>query len=85
MPTTNQGGKNTTMAQMMFYNNIVPLNRERHADLRLKPADGDCSFARGTHCVPLAGTEFYNAAADYPVVFAGDKSEPTPVALLGLR
>lgn len=73
------------MAQLLFYDNIVALNRERHADLRLKPANGDCSFARDSHFVPLAGTEFYQAAADYPIVFAGDEGEPTPVALLGLR
>lgn len=73
------------MAQLLFYDNIVALNRERHADLRLKPANGDCSFAANSHFMPLAGTEFYQAAADYPIVFAGDESEPTPVALLGLR
>ena len=73
------------MAQLLFYDNIAPLNRERHADLRLKPAQGDCSFAATAHFVPLAGTEFYQAAADYPIVFAGGEDEPTPVALLGLR
>lgn len=77
--------RRTPMAQMLFYDNIVALNRERHADLRLKPANGDCSFAAGSHFVPLAGTEFYEAGVDYPIMFAGDENEPTPVALLGLR
>ena len=72
------------MAQLLFYQNIVALNRERHADLRLKPANGDCSFAADTHFVPIAGTEFYQAAPDYPILFAGDADEPSPVALLGL-
>jgi hypothetical protein len=73
------------MKQLLFYENIAPLNRERHADLRLKAAAGDCSFAADSHFVPLAGTEFYQAAADYPIVFAGGDDEPTPVVVLGLK
>ena len=73
------------MSQLLFYNEIVPLNRERHADLRLKMWEGDCRFAATSHFVPLAGTEFYQAASDYPIVFVGGREEPAPVALLGLR
>ena len=72
------------MTQLLFYDEIAPLNRERHADLRLKPSQGDCSFAAHSHFVPLAGTEFYQAAADYPIVFAGG-DEPSPVVILGLQ
>ena len=72
------------MTQLLFYGNVAALNRERHADLRLKPSEGDCSFAAGSHFVPLAGTEFYQAAADYPIVFAGAEEEPSPVVILGL-
>lgn len=68
---------------MSFYNNIVPLNRDRHRRLRLR-ADGLKGFAAGTHFVPLAAVELYEAARDYPVVFAGGE-DASPVAILGLR
>lgn len=73
------------MTEILLYESIVPLNRERHSDLRLKSLNGDCSFAAKSHYVPLAGTEFYQAAGDYPIVFAGQGAESTPVAILGLR
>ncbi|MCS4503848.1 SapC family protein [Arhodomonas aquaeolei] len=73
------------MASLLFYSDIVPLNSERHADLRLRDAVGDCSFARDTHFVPVAGVEFYQVAADYPILFAGSDEDPSPVALLGLE
>jgi len=72
------------MAQLLFYDNVAALNRERHADWRLKDAQGDCRFAASSHFVPIAGAELYQAACDYPIVFAGEADEPTPVVLLGL-
>src|SRR5690606_7462970 len=41
-------------------------------------------FAAGTHFVPLTATEFYQAARDYPVVFAGGDNA-SPIAMVGLR
>lgn len=73
------------MASMLFYESIAVLNRERHSDLRIDAHSRDCGFAANTHYVPLVATEFYQAAADYPVLFVGDDSEAAPVALLGLR
>lgn len=73
------------MATLLFYENVVPLNRDKHKDLRLKPADGDCAFARSTHYVPVAGSEFYQASHDYPILFSGAEEDMGPVALLGLR
>lgn len=73
------------MAEVLFYERPVPLNRNDHKDLRLKPIP-NMKFALSAHSVPLTGVEFGLAARDLPIVFAGnDISEAGPVALLGLR
>ena len=73
------------MAEVIFYERPVPLNRNEHKDLRLKPVP-NMKFALGAHSVPLTGVEFGLAARDLPVVFAGnDIKDAGPVALLGLR
>jgi hypothetical protein len=69
---------------MLFYDKVVRLNRERHRKLRLRSAESKADFARGTHFVPLAGSEFYQAARDFPILFASDEAG-SPIALLGLR
>lgn len=71
------------MSGPSFYKNVVPLDRERHRKLRLR-TDGGVRFAAGTHFVPLAAVELYEAAREYPVVFTGG-DDATPVAILGLR
>jgi hypothetical protein len=68
----------------LFYRSVVPLHRERHRDLRLHRGDPDVRYAAATHYVPIAGTEFHQAARDFPLLFTGDE-EPSPIALLGLR
>ncbi|WP_372996572.1 SapC family protein [Marinobacter sp.] len=71
---------------MLLYNHIVPLNRDNHRNLKIQTGLGTAAFARDTHYVPLAGSEFFQAARDYPIVFAGEKADELgAVALLGLR
>lgn len=73
------------MAEVLFYERPVPLNRAEHKDLRLK-AVPNVKFAMNAHSVPLTGAEFGVAARDLLIVFAGnDVSDSGPVALLGLR
>ena len=73
------------MAEVLFYEHPVPLNRSEHKDLRLKPVPS-LKFAMNTHSVPLTGAEFAVAARDMLIVFAGnDPAEAGPIALLGLR
>lgn len=72
------------MSTLLLYRNVVPLNRERHASLKLAPLPGDYDFARDTHFVPLAGHEFFVAAKHYPVLFSGGDAETGAVALLGV-
>ena len=73
------------MAEVLFYERPVPLNRNDHKDLRLKPIP-NMKFALSAHSVPMTGVEFGLAARDLPIVFAGNSLEDAgPVALLGLR
>ncbi len=73
------------MAEVLFYENPVPLNRAAHKDLRLKGVP-NLKFAMNVHSVPLTGAEFAAAARDLVIVFAGaDAATAGPAALLGLR
>jgi len=73
------------VAEVLFYERPVPLNRTEHKDLRLKSVP-NAKFAMNTHSVPLTGVEFPLAARDLPIVFAGnDINDAGPIALLGLR
>ena len=73
------------MAEVLFYERPVPLNRNEHKDLRLKGVP-NVKFARNVHSVPLTGAEFAVAARDLLIVFAGvTPADAGPIALLGLR
>ncbi|MEO8747924.1 MAG: SapC family protein [Rhodanobacter sp.] len=73
------------MAEVIFYEHPVPLNRNDHKDLRLRRV-GNQKFAMNTHSVPLTGSEFALAARDLLIVFAGNAIDDAgPIALLGLR
>jgi hypothetical protein len=70
----------------MFYDKAVALNRERHQKLRLKVTPDHFAFAKKTNALPIASTEFTDAARDYPIVFVGQEGGPFGVAaLVGLR
>jgi len=73
------------MAQLLFYEKPVALNRTAHAKLRVAP-NTDFKFAANTNSVILTGIEFIEASKEYPIVFAklGDNSF-VPAALLGLE
>jgi hypothetical protein len=73
------------VAEVLFYERPVPLNRNEHKDLRLKGVP-NLKFAMNAHSVPLTGVEFPVAARDVLIVFAGNAiADAGPVALLGLR
>ena len=73
------------MAEVLFYERPVPLNRTEHKDLRLKGVP-NVKFAMNVHSVPLTVAEFGQAARDVLIVFAGSTTEDAgPIALLGLR
>ena len=74
------------MSKLMFYERPVALNRERHQALKLAVTPDHFRFAAQTNAVPIASTEFAEAARDYPIVFVGEADGPFNVAaLVGLR
>jgi hypothetical protein len=73
------------VAEVLFYERPVPLNRTAHKDLRIKGLQ-NLKFAHRVHSVPLTCTEFPVTARDIPILFAGpDMASAGPMALLGLR
>ncbi|GLQ47049.1 peptidase [Dyella lipolytica] len=73
------------MAEVLFYERPVPLNRTAHKDLRIKGLQ-NLKFAHNVHSVPLTCSEFPVTARDIPILFAGnDMASAGPMALLGLR
>jgi len=73
------------VAEVLFYERPVPLNRNDHKDLRIKPIP-NLKFAKTVHSVPLTGVEFPAAARDLPILFGGQSiADAGPMALLGLR
>lgn len=72
------------MAELMFYNNPVPLSKEKHKKLRFKKSE-TYEFASGVNTVPLSGPEFFACSRNHPIMFVEtEKSGFLPVALLSL-
>jgi hypothetical protein len=71
-------------AQLLFYDSAVPVSSQRHLDLSVK-SGGDYRFAAKVNSVPLTAVEVRRAAAEYPVVFAGQGEVIMPVAILGIE
>jgi SapC len=70
------------MAQLLFYEDAVPVNAERHRDLSVKTGTS-YQFASKVNSVPLTAIEFGQAAAEYPIVFAGSEEVVMPCVILG--
>lgn len=71
-------------AQLLIYENAVPLSSETHLDLSVRH-EGGYGFAAGLNSVPLLAAEFAAAAPHLAIVFAGEGDSTMPAALLGLR
>ncbi|WP_336278617.1 SapC family protein [Bartonella sp. CB175] len=73
---------------MLFYKDVTPINKMTHKNLKFAPPN-NMSFAKDTHWVPLASSEYFRAALDYPILFMSAKDEQekqhyTSAALVGL-
>lgn len=68
-----------------MFKKLAPINKEQHADLKVKPIDG-FKFAANFHIASIMVHEFVRAASVYPVVFLEDKEQDEfkPVVLMGL-
>lgn len=75
------------MTTMMFYKKLVPINREVHRDLRLKPFADGFKFAATENALPIAPVEFAQACIEYPIVFALDENgkNGSTICLTGFR
>lgn len=69
------------MAQMLFYENVVPVSKERHKDLSVERVDFD--FASNINAVPLAAVEVPLAAREYTIVFLSSDEAVSPAVILG--
>ncbi len=69
-----------------MFQQLVPVNRARHAGTKIKQIEG-FGFAARFHIASVMVHEFARAAAIYPVVFLEDKAQDEfrPVALMGLQ
>lgn len=70
------------MAELLFYETVVPVSSESHRDLSVKTGES-YKFAEKVNSVPLTAIEFGNAAAEYPIVFSGNETSVMPCAILG--
>lgn len=68
------------------YTSVVPLDKQKHAGLGLRPDHG-YRWCAEMNAAYLNAVEFLKAALDYPIAFAKDpkNGEYAPVAVLGLR
>lgn len=73
------------MKQLLFYDQPVALNKERHKDFKINNKGANFSFAKNTNSVIITGMEFVHIAKEYPIVFAKAGDRTIPLALLGLR
>ncbi len=73
------------MSELLFYQKLVPLNKEQHRHHFFKKFDS-LNFAMSAQSVLLTGSEYAEASKEYPIVFvkAPDNSIMS-VALLGFR
>lgn len=73
------------MAESIYYEKPVLLNRDKHRARRIKPTQG-FGFARQANSLYLAGVEFNEACKEYAIVFTRQPGGTVaPVVVLGLR
>ena len=73
------------MAEVLFYERVIPLNRDVHRELKLQAEVEGYRFAQGVISVPVVGVEFPAVSREYPILFTGAGGENLPVAMVGLR
>lgn len=70
--------------QLLFYTSATPVSLKRHKEFSVEPS-GAFDFASTTNSVPVMAIEFMKAAGEYSLVFAGDKEQIMPAAILGIQ
>ena len=72
------------MSELLFYEKVVALSEQAHANLRVKQIT-NFRYAAKVNSVPLLASEFGDCAREYPIVFVRGETGLVPVALIGLR
>lgn len=69
---------------MLFYQNVVPLNKQRHAQWAIAATER-FDFAREINSVPLTAVEFPSASKEFAIVFARNADGVMPIVVMGVR
>lgn len=72
-------------SSVLFYNNIVPLNRDQHRGFRVDAGVNRFGYARNSHVIPALVDEFVAAGINLPILFTVGAPDLVPVFLVGLR
>jgi len=72
------------MSKPLFYRNCVPLNTEKHRDLRMQVPEHPYKFAREANLIPALIDEFASALGHLPVAFLPGAAAPAAVFVTGL-
>ena len=83
-PNEAEPGVEASEKQLLFYDRVVPVNRERHRDWAVKVGT-NYDFARTVNSIPLTAVEFGEAATFYPIVFVGRDENVISAAVMGLQ
>jgi hypothetical protein len=67
----------------MFYNDLVPLSSNQHADWKLQTQE-KAPFLSKTHAVPITIDEFIPSSRFFPIIFSSG-SNSVPLGLMGLN
>jgi hypothetical protein len=70
--------------QLLIYETAVPLSFAQHRDSFVEVGT-NYAFSGNVNSVPLMAVEFPQAAAEYPIVFAGNDRSLMPAVILGVR
>jgi hypothetical protein len=82
-PETKAEENLSVSGNVMFYKNPKPLTLDAHKKFGVKPVEKPFSFMADQHFMPMTAPEFGQAAASFPIIFAGDNR--TPLAVMGIR
>lgn len=65
---------------------FVPLQNDKHANLKVAES-GDFTRFKEQHLIPIVAQDFFNLAAEFPLVFVknADAETMVPVAIMGLK
>ncbi len=73
------------MSALIFYQDPVPLDKKKHANLKFKAAES-LEFAKSANSVPIAGSEIFAASRYFPVLFYKNSGGSfVPLVLLSLK